>query len=329
MLEIEVKSTYLDTFLGLCILEPAAKEEIHQFLLETQVTQYSEAQQALDAFLDYDLDDDDEWHTHDPEVDEEWYSLARKLEKIEPGLRPEFLSKPSGRKKAAFGTIWHYPTYFTQKAKWGRTLDKRNGCVGIQVQNIGMPPNVLTLDLLPTRARFDRGGPSWDKLYKNWPRMERAMEKFAKTITKDLRLVITIGEEPTNAAFGFLGDDRTLHTQEVQLAVAPHGKKFHMWGYNLSFLLVRDAKAMKMEKILFYSYHGQWFLYPGRMKYHKYGVWHDFIWNLFSVRMQWRSHCEGGILCYSQNSNGKPACRSRSRFVESCSSRRRRRYKSP
>lgn len=279
VLGITAKSTYLDTFVGLCISGFPLKGEIRQFLMQSKVAQYDKAPEALDAFLD---DEDGKWHTHDPAIDEEWSSLIQKLEGLEPGLKSEELSKPSGPKKAAFGTLWHYPTFTTRKAKWGLTLDRSNPCINVQVQKIGMPQNVLTLDLHPTRTDYEKGKdePSWGAIYKNWPLMDSALQEFAHTVTKDLRLLIAVGKKPADTAMQVLREDPAVLTQEVKLRVAPEGKNLKMWDYDPSFLLVRDARTRRIKKIIFSSFHGHWFLWRGREPYHKYGVWHDFLWNL-------------------------------------------------
>ncbi|PKK41483.1 hypothetical protein CI102_13935, partial [Trichoderma harzianum] len=256
-------------FLSL-IRDKDQKDDIVRFLEQNVVC--NPVSVEMDAFLED--ENGSTWATHDVDMDRAWSDVVEQLRGV--GFDDSIirlLSKPSGPQKAALCCLWHYPTFATKKRYFGLTLDRSNPCLKYQWKKIADNSRVRTQDTYPMRRIYNSLGPQWEELFANYTEdIVNVCHDFAKEALTSAPFSIVLGASNSKLVRQLLDGDEDLLVDDVSLRIP-----FKLFGRD-PCVVIRDKKTRQILHVIFFSYHGMWFL-VAKDPIKEVLLLHDLIWN--------------------------------------------------
>lgn len=154
------------------------------------------AMEPIDAFLGR---REDRWASHDHEVDAKWDQFVKDILVLGAGkILEEDLVKPSGPLRVGLMSLWHYPTFKTQRKRYGMTHDKANPSIRMHNKKIGNSGFIRTQDRIVIRHKFvsaKDGGVAWGTKIPNWEQVMARSDAFNKDLIKSARVVVMVGKD--------------------------------------------------------------------------------------------------------------------------------------
>lgn len=257
------------------------KEQLKDFSIRCKEETRGKSLVHMDDFLTQPAGE--EWDTHDKEIDSEWASLVNDVVKLSEGVvNHKKMSKPSGPLNAVLACVWHYPTYATDKADWGHTMDRTNPSIAVQYTKFGPSPFVRSQDRIPFREQYGRNGVSWDTIYPHWEKILSRCDQFSRWLNGHSKIIMLIGEDNAKAFLDAVQLDDSLEQVKVRLRLKDFTMFTEVVGvpHRPFIIVVREKETKRIRRLVLFSYHTQYFMYTHNEAV---GAYHDLLWNTACV----------------------------------------------